>query len=169
MSATGRASVAAAGLLALAACQREERPPAAPLPLSPAAMGRATYVLGSTRLYTHTLADGQLQAGDGRLVRLLPVMAWGDLTADDRREAAAIVVVQTPAGDAFTELVVVQEIGGRPVQVAHQYLGNRVAVEGLTIADRAVAVQLRSHRPTDPPCCPSERRTQRLRVGAAGP
>jgi hypothetical protein len=168
VSAAGRATIAAAALVALAACRRQERPQPAPLPLSPAALGRATYVLGSTRLDTLTLADGQLQTGDGRLVRLLPVMTWGDLTADDRREAAAIVVTQTPAGDAFTELVVVQEIGGRPVQVAHQYLGNRVAVEGLAIADRVVAAQFRAHGPADPPCCPSERRTQRLRVGAPG-
>lgn len=155
----------ALGLL-LAGCRRGERaaaPAAAGLPLGPVALGSATYVLGVTRLDTVTLADGRFHAADGRDVLLLPVMSWGDLVGDDRREVAAVIVTRVGA-TAYYELVVLEERGGVPVQIAHQYLGDGVAVEGVAIADRAVAIQLRVRGPNDPPCCPSQRVTRRMKI-----
>ncbi|HEU4698919.1 MAG TPA: hypothetical protein VFS40_07060 [Gemmatimonadales bacterium] len=155
----------AGGALVAAGCQGRERaaPPPAALPLGPVALASATYVLGVSRLDTVPLAEGRYRAADGREVLLLPVMTWGDLVGDDRREAAAIVVTRI-GGVSYYELVVLEERGGRPVQIAHQYLGDDVAVEGLAIADRAVAVQLRVRGPGDPPCCPSQRVTRRLKI-----
>jgi hypothetical protein len=100
---------------------------------------------------------------------LLPLAAWGDLHGDDRREVATVIVTRIPGRGVLHEMVVVADRGGRPVQIAHQFLGDRVDVEGLRIADRSVTVQMQVHRPDDPVCCPTERVSRRFTIQGRTP
>jgi hypothetical protein len=152
--------------LAAAGCDARsaDEPPPSPLPLGPVALANATVIVGPEGVDTTALRNGRAPVGeDGREIVLLPVATWGDLGGDERREAAAIVVIRA-GGSAFYEVVVFEERGGRPVQVAHQFLGERVDVEGLAIGDGALEIRLQIHAPTDPPCCPSRRIVRRLRL-----
>lgn len=166
--------VTAAALIgALAGCQPQRDEPAARggLALGPAALANATYIVGIPGgLDTVTLAGGRrLDENLGIETVLLPIAAWGDLHGDDRREVATVVVTRIPGRGALHEMVVLADIGGRPVQIAHEYLGDRVDVEGLAVADRAVAVQMQVHGPNDPPCCPTQRVSRRFTIQGRSP
>jgi hypothetical protein len=163
---TRRAAVALAAALGLGACVTPAEPRPAGLPLGPAALANGTYIVGIPGgLDTVTLSGGHHRDPEsGRETLLLPVSAWGDLARDDRREAAAVVATRIPGRGVLHELVIVTDAGGRPVQVAHQYLGDRVDVEGLSIADREVTVQMQIHGPDDPACCPTQRVTRKYSV-----
>lgn len=166
---TRRVHTAAAILLALAtaACvERPEAPPPGGLALGPAALANGTYIVaipGATD--TVTLAGGRhVDPESARETLLLPALAWGDLSGDDRREVAAVIATRIPGRGVLHEMVVVADGGGRPVQIAHEFLGDRVDVEGIGVADRMVTVQMQVHGPNDPACCPTERVSRRYSV-----
>lgn len=168
-----RAAAAVVAVLLLAACDdRQETPaPAGGLALGPAALAGGTYIVGVPGgLDTVTLTAGRHrdEATNVETV-LLPLAAWGDLQGDDRREVAAVVVTRIPGRGVLHEMVVVADGGGRPVQVAHQHLGDRVDVEGLAIANRMVSVQMQVHGPDDPACCPTQRVTHRFSIQGRTP
>lgn len=156
-----------AGLLLLGACTAEPESAAPPsgIALGPAAIANATYIVGIPGgMDTVTLAGGRhLDAESGRETLLLPVTAWGDLSGDDRRETVAVVATRIPGRGVLHEMVVLAHAGG-PVQIAHEYLGDRVDVEGLAVADRAVMVQMQIHGPSDPACCPTQRVSRRFSI-----
>ena len=159
--------------LVLVACRQQPESPAAGagLALGPAALAGGTYIVGVPGgLDTVTLVGGHhLDETTGVVTLLLPIAAWGDLSGDDRREVATVVVTRLPGRGALHEMVVVSDGGGRPVQVAHEYLGDRVDVEGLAVADRSVSVQMQVHGPDDPACCPSQRVSRRFTIQGRAP
>lgn len=160
----------ALAVLVLAACAGGERArdaaPPAGLALGPGALAAGTYIVGIPGgLDTVTLAAGRsMDEASGSESILLPVMAWGDLSGDDRRETVAVIATRVPGRGVLHELVVIAESGGRPVQIAHQYLGDRVDVEGVSVANRSVSVQMQVHGPNDPLCCPTERVSRRFSI-----
>lgn len=155
-----------AACVLVAGCLAERKPEAPPvLPLGPASLANGTYIVGIPGgLDTVTLASGRHRSDIGVETILLPIMSWGDLSGDDRREAVAIVVTRIPGRGVLNEMVVVADGGGRPVQIAHEYLGDRVDVEGLAVSNRTVNVQLQVHGPDDPVCCPSQRVSRRYSI-----
>lgn len=168
MTSLARRALAGAVAFAAAGCAGERSAPEAPggLALGPGALAAGTYIVGIPGgLDTVTLAGGRhLDEATRHETLLLPVMAWGDLTGDDRREAVGVIATRIPGRGILHEMVVVAEAGGRPVQVAHEYLGDRVDVEGLAVGDRSVRVQMQVHGPDDPPCCPTQRVTRRFSI-----
>lgn len=160
-------------LAALYGCRPERSSQAAPsgLALGPAALANGTYIVGVPGgLDTVTLVAGRhVDETTGLETLLLPLAAWGDLYGDDRREVATVVVTRIPGRGALHEMVVVADGGGRPVQIAHEYLGDRVDVEGLAVSDRSVAVQMQVHGPNDPPCCPTQRVSRRFSIQGRTP
>lgn len=160
------ALVAAGGGACVGGDRARTEPPPSGLALGPGSLASGTYIIGIPGgLDTVTLAAGRsADAAGGHESILLPIMAWGDLSGDDRREAVAVIATRVPQRGVLHELVVLAESGGRPVQIAHQYLGDRVDVEGLSVANRSVSVQMQVHGPNDPPCCPTDRVTRRFSI-----
>lgn len=80
-------------------------------------------------------------------VRLGKVWASGDLNADDKPDAALILVAQAGGSGTFSYLTVALSRGGTPEPVASLLLGDRVVVESVSIEAGEVAVQLLTHAP----------------------
>lgn len=86
--------------------------------------------------------------------------AKGDLNADNAEDAVALLAVNTGGTGVFIHLAaVVQEAEGSK-HAATQFLGDRVRVESLTIDAGILQVQMITHAPDDPQCCPNEQATQ---------
>ena len=168
-----RTALALSVLLVATACgeTRDEPPPPGGLALGPAALAAGRYIVSVPGgLDTVTLTAGRhIDDTTSAETLLLPLAAWGDLHGDDRREVATVIVTRVPGRGALHEMVVVADRGGRPVQIAHQFLGDRVDVEGLRIADRSVTVQMQVHGPDDPICCPTERVARRFTIRGRTP
>jgi len=117
------------------------------------------------------LVDGEYreQAAPGSatetVVMLTEQVAYDQL---DGQEAAAVVLVTDPGGSGtFYDLAVVVEQDGQPVNVATTLLGDRAQIQALSIADNEVIVEMITHGPDDPMCCPTQQvvQTYALRDG----
>lgn len=141
--------------------------------LSRDALRNATYndILGEAV----TLVDGQYEGepfvagGVSRpVVTLLPeTIAYGDLDGDGRLDAAVVLASDSGGSGTFIYLAAVESRDGAPLNVATTLLGDRDQVRSLTIDGGRLLVNLLSHAPDDPACCPSQEtiRTFRLRNG----
>jgi len=105
------------------------------------------------------LIDGEYreQAAPGSatetVVLLTEHVAFGLLAG---RDAAAVILVTDPGGSGtFYELAVVADEGSQPVHVAATLLGDRVQINSFSIEDGQIVVDMITHGPDDPMCCPS--------------
>ena len=113
-----------------------------PLELSPTGRVRLTH--GS---YEAPSAQGSAAKLD---VRLGKDRASGDLNADDKPDAALILVVQTGGSGTFSYLAVAQTRGTTPEPVASVLLGDRIVIKSLSIDAGKVVVQLLTRAPGEP-------------------
>jgi uncharacterized membrane protein/heat shock protein HslJ len=89
------------------------------------------------------------------IVMLSDHVAFGDLNGDGA-EDAVVVLISDPGGSGrFRHLGVVINEKGSPQHVASQLLGDRVKVNSLSVRSGEVAVQMMTHGPKDPMCCPT--------------
>ena len=81
--------------------------------------------------------------------------AIGDLNGDSTADAAVVLVADTSGSGTFIYLaaVIAGEDGFKNVATA--YLGDRVVVESVAIQDDVINLQMITHGPQDPLCCPS--------------
>lgn len=87
-------------------------------------------------------------------VTLTDNVAFGQLNGQD---AAAVVLVTNTGGTGnFTDLAIVINQDGKPVNVAAAPLGDRVRINSLTIENNEIAVDMITHGPDDPMCCPTQ-------------
>lgn len=92
------------------------------------------------------------------VVILTEVSACGELNG---QPAAAVVLVTDPGGSGnFYDLAVVEEQGGQPANIATTLLGDRVQISSLTIENNQIVVDMVTHGPDDPMCCPSQQVVQ---------
>lgn len=113
-----------------------------------AADGVALLVNG---VYTESVAPESAGAIE---VQLLPApIAYGVVNDQD---AAAVLIAENGGGSGvFTNLALIVAQAGAPEHIAGAPLGDRVAVQSLTIADNQITVEMLTARPNDPLCCPS--------------
>lgn len=99
---------------------------------------------------------------EGRLVVEQIATAIGD--ADGDAEDEAVVVLSTTAGGTgvFFDLALVDVRGGIPRNVATLFLGDRIRVHSVSIAEGEIRLAATIHTPADPACCPSLRVTRRF-------
>jgi len=71
--------------------------------------------------------------------------------------AAVVLIANTGGSGSFANLVIVQEQGGEPVQVASTLLGDRVTMNWLTIANDLIQLDMVTQGPNDPMCCATQR------------
>ena len=106
------------------------------------------------------LTDGEYreQAAPGSatetVVTITEFIAHGQLNGQD---AAAVVLVTDPGGSGtFYDLAVVVEQDGAPVNVATTLLGDRVQVKAVSVVGNEIIVEMVTHGPDDPMCCPTQ-------------
>jgi len=145
--------------LALAACG-----PAKSDVLTPEGLQNAEYQTEWTETGTVKLENGEYRApaapgsASEIVIGLTDQMAFGEL---DGQPAAAVILFSSGGGSGtFLELHVMVERQGEPYDLAWTYLGDRVQINSLTIKDDQIAVDMVTHGPDDPLCCPTQQVVQ---------
>ena len=68
-----------------------------------------------------------------------------------------MILVADPGGSgSFTSLEAVRIAGGSPAHAASLALGDRAQLGSLAIADGQIALEMVTHAPDDPLCCPTQ-------------
>ena len=104
------------------------------------------------------LVDGKYETGSGAdylSVRMLDMVAFGDINADNAQDAAIVLVENYGGTGEFEYLVPIFNNDGSPLPSSGYFLGDRVAVNSLTIADDRIMLDMMMQGPNDPMCCPS--------------
>ena len=118
-----------------------------------------------------TLMDGTYSTGsttDPYYVRMLDVVAFGDLNGDGADDAAILLSENGGGSGVFESLVIVFNHAGIPFQAGAAQLGDRVLVNGMTITSGKVELDMVVHGPNDPSCCPNQPETQTYRMLGTG-
>lgn len=98
------------------------------------------------------------------VVYFQPEYAVGDLDGDGSPDAALVLSTNTGGSGTFQDLVVVLN-GSGPVRGATDFfLGDRVQVDRIRIADGEIRLDLTMHGPGDPMCCPTLPATRLFRL-----
>lgn len=104
---------------------------------------------------TVTLVNGSYSDGAGYSVRMLEVHAFGDLTGDDRDDAAVILAENDGGSGTFESVLAVELRSGAAHQISEQGLGDRVQIGSADISSGVIHLNMTVHGPADPLCCPS--------------
>ena len=132
-------------------------------PLTAALLENATYISPNLPGGKATLKDGGFEQSTGSgatqkvITRIVGPIVMGDLNGDGAADAAIILAINTGGTGTFHELHAVLNDGGKPRDAARVDLGDRIFLKSLAIDDAgAIVVQMLTHGPKDPQCCPSE-------------
>jgi heat shock protein HslJ len=142
-------------------------------PSGPAGEAQAGLTLDTLRNATYpsewedsgaiTLTNGRyegepfVEGGATRLVvTLVSPLAFGDLDGDGVDDAVVILVANPGGSGTFHTLEAVRNERGEPVHLASYSLGDRVRVRSLAIEGGQIALEMVTHGPDDPMCCPTQ-------------
>jgi heat shock protein HslJ len=135
----------------------------APEPLNLEALQNAEYQ-GIYEGQVIQLTDGRyegepfVEGGASRpTVIFIEPYAFGDLNGDDVDDAVALLVENSGGSGSFVYLAALLNQNGLPNNVATQLLGDRTQVQALAIDEGIVRINIVTHGPEDPMCCPSLR------------
>jgi heat shock protein HslJ len=146
---------------------------AAEEPSGPAGEAQAGLTLDDLRNATYpsewedsgvvTLTDGRyegepyVEGGASRLVvTLISPLAFGDLDGDGVDDAAVILVANPGGSGTFYSLEAVRDESGEPAHLASHSLGDRAQIRSLAIEGGQIALEMVTHGPDDPMCCPTQ-------------
>ncbi len=90
--------------------------------------------------------------------------AFGDLNGDKAADAVAILVASGGGSGSFVNLEALVNEQGAPKHVAEFALGDRTRIEALSIQDGRITVDVVTHGPNDPMCCPSVKARRTLKL-----
>jgi hypothetical protein len=92
------------------------------------------------------------------VIALTEYVAVGEL----KGESAAAAILNTSGGGSgtFYELHLMVERNGQLHDVAWALLGDRVQINSLSIEDNEIVVDMVTHGPDDPMCCPTQQVVQ---------
>ena len=89
-------------------------------------------------------------------VRLLEqTISTGELNGEAGDEAAVLLVESSGGSGSFVYLAVVGLRDGEPVHLGTALIGDRSRVEGMSIENSHIRLELLEQGPEDPACCPS--------------
>ncbi|MCB9175825.1 MAG: hypothetical protein H6648_01595 [Caldilineae bacterium] len=127
--------------------------------LGDAQLGNASYTIDDTVV---ALVDGIYQekpmpdsASFIANYSLGPWRAYGDLNGDGVEDAAQVLINMPGGSGVFMFLAAVADEAGQASVLDTISLGDRQALENLSIADGKVFVTGKTHGPDDPMCCPT--------------
>lgn len=149
-------------LLALTWMACGPKTPEPPLPLTVEMLKNAEY-------HSEWPADGMAQLTDGEyqeeivpgaasklIIVVYPDMhAFGDLNNDGVDDAAVVLATSGGGSGTFISLEAVINDNGRPNHVATAMLGDRVELKSISIESGEILVDMITHGPDDPMCCPT--------------
>jgi heat shock protein HslJ len=93
------------------------------------------------------------------IVTLIEPVAFGDLDGDGVDEAVVILATNPGGSGTFISLEAMGNDDGTPVHLASYQLGDRVRAESLAIQDGQIVLEMVTHGPDDPMCCPTQKVT----------
>lgn len=129
--------------------------------LSRRLLENATYSSLDTGSGTVRLSGGRFENPSAHVwVTMLDTFATGDLDGDRRPEAVVVLATNTGGSGVFHSLHVVRDQDGRPVDAGIAELGDRIELESLSVENGRVVVDMVTHGPSDPMCCPTLRMVQ---------
>lgn len=123
------------------------------------ALASASYPLeGMDPLATVTLSGGRFENPSGHLRAALldELLAYGDLNGNGTIDAAVVLVYETGGSGSFVELAVMESRDDSLACLGSAFLGDRVKPQSLRITPKKVAVDVITHGPEDPMCCPTQ-------------
>ena len=91
-------------------------------------------------------------------------VVFGDLDGDGVDDAIVVLVSSGGGSGIFYQLVAVTQRNGIVETPAVKSLGDRITINQINIANRVVTVDMITHGPDDPSCCPTERQVLKLKV-----
>jgi hypothetical protein len=92
------------------------------------------------------------------VIALTEYVAVGELNG---QPAAAVLLYSSGGGSGtYYELHVMVEQDGQPHDVAWTLLGDRVQIDSLAIGGNEITVDMVTHGPDDPMCCPTQQVVQ---------
>ncbi len=158
-----RSALVALAMLWLAACSHT---PAS----SPAAvdLDQVTFLSGWTGSGTVSFTNGEYRepAAPGSVSELV-IQTSGDIAYGElygTRSAAVVLVTNAGGSGTFFDLALLREQSGTWVNTDVAELGDRVQIHTIAIEDNAIRVDLTTHGPGDPMCCPSLRQERLFTV-----
>lgn len=103
---------------------------------------------------------GAIKYGDGATERVQAglvddLVAFGDLDGDLIADAAVVIFIDPGGSGTFIHLLAMRDREGTAVQVAREFLGDRVLVESIAISGGRIFLTMLVHGPDDGMCCPS--------------
>jgi hypothetical protein len=150
--------VVAVALIGGCGGDKDDEPGAA---LEVASLKNAEYLADDTESGKVKLTDGRMENQAAHVwAAMLDDVAYGDVTGDNNADAVVVVAVNTGGSGVFHNLALVVDRGGRPVNIAGADLGDRVKVQSLAVEEGRVVIDLVTHGPSDPMCCPTLRVVQ---------
>ena len=123
---------------------------------------QSEFALGGTVRLSNGIYRGKIvpDSASELIVLLSDQVAFGDLNGDGSEDAVVILISDPGGSGTFRHLGVVINEKGSPQHVASQFLGDRVKVLSLSVRSGEIAVQMMTHGPRDPMCCPTFQVTQ---------
>jgi len=91
-------------------------------------------------------------------------VVFGDLDGDDVDDAIVVLVSSGGGSGIFYQLVAVTLHNGIVETPAVKSLGDRIKINQINIRGGNVTVDMITHGPDDPSCCPTERQVLKLKV-----
>jgi len=114
------------------------------------------------------LMDGEYQeeivpgAASKLIIVVYPDMhAFGDLDGDGVEDAAVVLATSGGGSGTFISLEAVINDQGMPKHAASVLLGDRAQIKSVTIEAGEISVEMVTHGPDDPMCCPTQEVTQK--------
>jgi hypothetical protein len=98
------------------------------------------------------------------VIKLSDQYAIGDLNGDGVDDAAVVLVADPGGSGTFYTLEAVINQNGAPNHVATEFLGDRVKLNSISIESGEILVDMITHGPNDPMCCPTLEATQKYKL-----
>ena len=98
------------------------------------------------------------------VIVIYPTYALGDLNGDGVNDAAVVLAANMGGSGTFVHLAAVVNQNGTPQHVASVSLGDRVKIEAMAIKAGVITVDVVTHGPQDPLCCPTQKATKSFRL-----
>ena len=141
-------------------------------PLTEVQLQNAEYTLTGFDNASHAyrLADGKFLRGadsssaDYADVRLLDMLAFGDLNADGVEDAAVLLAQNFGGTGVFVSLNAVLNLDGQPVHAASTMIDDRPQINKVEIRNGEIFLDAVVHAFEDPACCPTFAVTRSYRL-----
>jgi hypothetical protein len=148
--------VSLALLVGLGACAKQKAKEARDVTDIAATARYAGYPMDHLGAGTIQLSGGGYRDTVAGLDVRLIATSTGDLDGDDRPDAAVVLASQTGGTGTFVDLFALLDHDDGAVTRGPASLGDRVKVDSIRVADRAIHLHLLTHGPDDPLCCPTQ-------------